>query len=144
MTTFDPNEKKKLDEFWDKLGYGEKNKRISTDENRIIPSEEIFQTAFSLEKYLEEFIIDNWNSIFPNYDLNEKEIGAQKYKDGEIELDHITDDMVHEHLYTAGIPDPELIKYFHSIHLHKYLPLKQYKNSPNNNFHHQCQHLGQN
>lgn len=34
---------------------------------------------------------------------------AQKYKDGEIELDHITDDMVHDHLYTAGIPDPELM-----------------------------------
>jgi hypothetical protein len=80
MTTFDPNEKKKLDEFWDKLGYGEKNKRISADENRIIPSEEIFQTAFSLEKYLEEFIIDNWNSIFPNYDLNEKEIGGKRKK----------------------------------------------------------------
>jgi len=34
---------------------------------------------------------------------------AQKYKDGEIELDHITDEMVHDHLYTAGIPDPELM-----------------------------------
>ena len=34
---------------------------------------------------------------------------AQKYKDGEIGLDDIDDDMIHSHLYTAGIPDPELM-----------------------------------
>ncbi|OIQ36141.1 MAG: di-trans,poly-cis-decaprenylcistransferase [Crocinitomix sp. MedPE-SWsnd] len=37
-----------------------------------------------------------------------KEI-AQKYKNGEIELDDITDHLVSDHLYTAGIPDPELM-----------------------------------
>ena len=54
--------------------------KISRDENRIIPSEEIFQTAFSLEKYLEEFIIENWDSIFPNYDLNEEEVDGKRKK----------------------------------------------------------------
>lgn len=34
---------------------------------------------------------------------------AQKYKDGEIELSDISDQMVSEHLYTAEIPDPELM-----------------------------------
>lgn len=34
---------------------------------------------------------------------------AQRYKDGEIGLDDITDDLVSNHLYTAGIPDPELM-----------------------------------
>lgn len=34
---------------------------------------------------------------------------AQRYKDGEIKLDDITDDLVSDHLYTAGIPDPELM-----------------------------------
>lgn len=34
---------------------------------------------------------------------------AQRYKDGEISLDEITDDLVSRHLYTAGIPDPELM-----------------------------------
>jgi undecaprenyl diphosphate synthase len=34
---------------------------------------------------------------------------AQRYKDGEIGLDEITDDLVSNHLYTAGIPDPELM-----------------------------------
>lgn len=34
---------------------------------------------------------------------------AQKYKDGEIELSEITDDLVSNQLYTAGIPDPELM-----------------------------------
>ncbi len=34
---------------------------------------------------------------------------AQRYKDGEIALDEITDDLVSSHLYTAGIPDPELM-----------------------------------
>lgn len=34
---------------------------------------------------------------------------AQRYKDGEISLDEITDDLVSNHLYTAGIPDPELM-----------------------------------
>tara|TARA_Y100001936_G_C15737876_1_gene489417 strand:- start:67 stop:594 length:528 start_codon:yes stop_codon:yes gene_type:complete len=90
MTTFDPNEKKKLDEFWDSLGYGSKTNKISRDENKIIPSEEIFQTAFSLEKYLEEFIIDNWDSIFPNYDLNEEEVDGKRKKlridNGEIDI----------------------------------------------------------
>lgn len=37
-----------------------------------------------------------------------KEI-AKKYKNGEIELDDISDDLVAENLYTAGIPDPELM-----------------------------------
>jgi len=34
---------------------------------------------------------------------------AQKYKDGNIELNDITDDLVSENLFTAGIPDPELM-----------------------------------
>ena len=34
---------------------------------------------------------------------------AEKYKKGEIELDEINDELIHEHLYTAGIPDPELM-----------------------------------
>ncbi|MBD3636028.1 MAG: isoprenyl transferase [Crocinitomicaceae bacterium] len=34
---------------------------------------------------------------------------AQKYKDGEIELDDISDQLVSDHLYTAGLPDPELM-----------------------------------
>lgn len=34
---------------------------------------------------------------------------AQRYKDGEIGLDEITDELVSNHLYTAGIPDPELM-----------------------------------
>lgn len=34
---------------------------------------------------------------------------AQRYKDGEINLDQITDELVSDHLYTAGIPDPELM-----------------------------------
>jgi undecaprenyl diphosphate synthase len=34
---------------------------------------------------------------------------AQKYKDGEIELDDITDHLVSDNLYTAGMPDPELM-----------------------------------
>jgi len=34
---------------------------------------------------------------------------AQRYKDGEITLDQITDELVSDHLYTAGIPDPELM-----------------------------------
>ena len=37
-----------------------------------------------------------------------KEI-AQKYKVGEIELSDITDQLVSQHLYTAKIPDPELM-----------------------------------
>lgn len=34
---------------------------------------------------------------------------AQRYKDGEISLDDITDSLISDHLYTAGIPDPELM-----------------------------------
>lgn len=34
---------------------------------------------------------------------------AQRYKNGEISLDDINDEMVHNNLYTAGIPDPELM-----------------------------------
>ena len=34
---------------------------------------------------------------------------AEKYKAGEIAIDEITDDLVSNHLYTAGIPDPELM-----------------------------------
>lgn len=34
---------------------------------------------------------------------------ASKYKNGEIELDDIDDELIHQHLYTAGIPDPELM-----------------------------------
>jgi undecaprenyl diphosphate synthase len=34
---------------------------------------------------------------------------AQKYKDGEIELDDISDSLISDYLYTAGIPDPELM-----------------------------------
>jgi len=34
---------------------------------------------------------------------------ATKYKNGEIELDDIDDELIHQHLYTAGIPDPELM-----------------------------------
>jgi undecaprenyl diphosphate synthase len=34
---------------------------------------------------------------------------AQRYKNGEIELDEITDDLVANNLYTANIPDPELM-----------------------------------
>lgn len=34
---------------------------------------------------------------------------AQEYKEGEIELDDISDDLISDHLYTAGIPDPELM-----------------------------------
>ncbi|MFT4602655.1 MAG: undecaprenyl diphosphate synthase [Arenicella sp.] len=37
-----------------------------------------------------------------------KEI-ARKYKNGDIELDDITDQLVSDNLYTAGIPDPELM-----------------------------------
>ena len=80
ISTNDPNEKKKLNTFGDNLGYSDDTKIIPKDECRIIPSEEIIQTAFSLEKYLEEFIIDNWNSIFPNYDLNEKEVHGRRKK----------------------------------------------------------------
>ena len=34
---------------------------------------------------------------------------AERYKNGEINLDNITEDLISEHLYTAGIPDPELM-----------------------------------
>lgn len=34
---------------------------------------------------------------------------AEKYKNGDIELDDINDELIHQHLYTAGIPDPELM-----------------------------------
>jgi undecaprenyl diphosphate synthase len=34
---------------------------------------------------------------------------AEKYKQGEIELDEINEDLIQNHLYTAGIPDPELM-----------------------------------
>ena len=34
---------------------------------------------------------------------------AQEYKDGKIELTDITDELVSNHLFTAGIPDPELM-----------------------------------
>ncbi|MCG8575245.1 MAG: isoprenyl transferase [Flavobacteriales bacterium] len=34
---------------------------------------------------------------------------AEKYKNGEIELTDVTDQLVDEHLFTAGIPDPELM-----------------------------------
>ncbi|MEO9534067.1 MAG: isoprenyl transferase [Crocinitomicaceae bacterium] len=34
---------------------------------------------------------------------------AEKYKNGEIELADITDQLVSQHLYTADIPDPELM-----------------------------------
>jgi len=34
---------------------------------------------------------------------------AEKYKNGEIELNDISDEMVSDHLFTAGIPDPELM-----------------------------------
>ncbi|MEX1000806.1 MAG: isoprenyl transferase [Crocinitomicaceae bacterium] len=34
---------------------------------------------------------------------------AQKHKEGEIDLSEITDQLVSDHLYTAGIPDPELM-----------------------------------
>jgi undecaprenyl diphosphate synthase len=34
---------------------------------------------------------------------------AQDYKDGKIELTDITDQLVSDHLFTAGIPDPELM-----------------------------------
>ncbi len=34
---------------------------------------------------------------------------AEEYKSGDIELDDIDDELVENHLYTAGIPDPELM-----------------------------------
>jgi undecaprenyl diphosphate synthase len=34
---------------------------------------------------------------------------ATKYKNGDIELDDIDDELIHQHLYTAGMPDPELM-----------------------------------
>ncbi len=34
---------------------------------------------------------------------------AEKYKQGEIELEEINEDLIQNHLYTAGIPDPELM-----------------------------------
>jgi undecaprenyl diphosphate synthase len=34
---------------------------------------------------------------------------AEKYKQGEIELDQINEELIQNHLYTAGIPDPELM-----------------------------------
>ena len=34
---------------------------------------------------------------------------AQEYKEGTIELADISDDLISNHLYTAGIPDPELM-----------------------------------
>lgn len=34
---------------------------------------------------------------------------AEKYKQGEIELDEINEELIQNHLYTAGIPDPELM-----------------------------------
>jgi undecaprenyl diphosphate synthase len=34
---------------------------------------------------------------------------AEKYKEGSIQLDDIDDQLVHDNLYTAGIPDPELM-----------------------------------
>ncbi|MEZ4922640.1 MAG: isoprenyl transferase [Crocinitomicaceae bacterium] len=34
---------------------------------------------------------------------------AQEYKEGKIALNDITDQMVSDHLFTAGIPDPELM-----------------------------------
>ncbi|WP_027420107.1 isoprenyl transferase [Crocinitomix catalasitica] len=34
---------------------------------------------------------------------------ASEYKEGSIELDEITDELVSDHLYTSGIPDPELM-----------------------------------
>ena len=40
---------------------------------------------------------------------NAIKIIAEKYKNGEIESDEITDDLISQHLYTAGIPDPELM-----------------------------------
>jgi undecaprenyl diphosphate synthase len=34
---------------------------------------------------------------------------AEKYKQGEINLEEINEELIQNHLYTAGIPDPELI-----------------------------------
>lgn len=34
---------------------------------------------------------------------------ATKYKNGDIELEDIDDELIHQNLYTAGIPDPELM-----------------------------------
>ncbi|MGB1104538.1 MAG: isoprenyl transferase [Crocinitomicaceae bacterium] len=34
---------------------------------------------------------------------------AIKYKNGDINLEEIDDELIHQHLYTAGIPDPELM-----------------------------------
>lgn len=34
---------------------------------------------------------------------------AEEYKNGEIELDDISDELIDNHLYTADIPDPELM-----------------------------------
>jgi undecaprenyl diphosphate synthase len=34
---------------------------------------------------------------------------AQKVKDGTLEIDQIDEDTVHEHLWTQGIPDPDLL-----------------------------------
>ncbi len=34
---------------------------------------------------------------------------AEKYKQGEIELDEINEELIQNHMYTAGIPDPELM-----------------------------------
>lgn len=34
---------------------------------------------------------------------------AEEYKSGDIDLDDIDDELVENHLYTAGIPDPELM-----------------------------------
>lgn len=34
---------------------------------------------------------------------------AEKYKQGEIDLEEINEELIQNHLYTAGIPDPELM-----------------------------------
>ena len=64
----------------------------------ITKGEKNLQTTFALEKYLEEFIIDNWNSleIFKNYDRNEDEVDGKRKKyrtdTGEIDIFAISKD----------------------------------------------------
>ena len=64
----------------------------------ITKDEKNLQTTFALEKYLEEFIIDNWNSleIFKDYDRNEEEVNGKRKKyrtdTGEIDIFAISKD----------------------------------------------------
>ena len=64
----------------------------------ITKDEKTLQTTFALEKYLEEFIIDNWSSleIFKDYDRNEEEVNGKRKKyrtdTGEIDIFAISKD----------------------------------------------------